>query len=142
LRSLKAELRQLGYDPVLLKDIPDDPHQDLGQKVATLGSIARFVVVDDSEKSGHIAELEICKQNRWVTTILRHRGVGSSWMTAGASVSSKVIHEAPYEPPPVSEAVRAATEWAETTLGTVKEELSHTYPWRQSDPDSPKKQPE
>lgn len=130
LKSVAAELERHDYDPVLVDEVPDHPEQDLAQKVTTLGSISRFVVVDDSEKSGHIAEIELCKNNRWITGILRKGGVGSSWMTAGAATHSKVILEAEYDPPPLADAVDETVAWAEATLVEVSDGLADTYPWR------------
>ena len=90
LQAMADALRELGYDPLLVKDIPDHPLQSLEQKVVALGSLSRFIVVDDSEKSGHIAEIEICKDNRWITILLPPKGIGSTWMTSGASAYSKI----------------------------------------------------
>lgn len=130
LADFAKELQRHDYDPVVVDEVPDHPHQDLGQKVTMLGSVSRFVVVDDSESSGHIAEIELCKLNRWVTAILRKKGAGSSWMTKGASTHSRVILETSYEPPPLPEAIDETVSWAEATLGEVSEDLTNTYPWR------------
>ena len=41
-------LRKSGYTPLMLKDVQDFPHFDLSQKVSVLGSLSRFIVVEDS----------------------------------------------------------------------------------------------
>jgi len=130
LATLGQALKQLGYEPLLVAEVPDHPLQSLAQKVGALGSVARFVVVDDSEASGHIAELQICQQNDWVTLILRSGGKGSSWMTAAGEAYSTVILEAAYDPPPALEALRPATAWAEKRLAELSSRLARTYPWR------------
>lgn len=130
LRSIAAALEDIGYEPVLAKDIPDFEHYDLSQKIVAIGVVSRFIVVDDSSPSGHLAELELCRSNRWVTAILRAHGEGSSWMTAGASVSSNVILETSYNPVNPKPTIEEVAKWAEKRLAELKERLSDLYPWR------------
>jgi len=135
LNAITTELDSLGYKPILIKDVPDNLYQDMSQKVVAIGAIARFVVVDDSSRSGHLAEIPLCKQNNWVTIIMRLDGVGGSWMTAGASTFSNVILELPYSKTAVRDALAEGTKWAEKKLESLKQNLSSIYPWRQSDKD-------
>ena len=124
-------LTRLGYDPLLIKDVPDHPYHDLAQKVVAVGAIARFVIVDDSSKSGHLTEVELCKQNRWVTVLLRVDGQGGSWMTAAASTFSNVILEKAYSLDTPDDAISEAVVWAERKLQDVQRDLGATYPWRE-----------
>lgn len=136
LDAIVKELDSLGYKPILLKDVPDHPHQDLSQKVVAIGAIARFVVVDDSSSSGHLMEIPICKQNNWVTILMRLDGIGGSWMTAGASNFSNVILELSYARNSIRDALIEGTKWAEEKIGSLEQRLSCIYPWRQSNIDS------
>jgi len=130
LQTISGILVSLGYEPILAKDIPDHPHHDLSQKVVAIGSISRFVVVDDSSPSGHLSEVELCKLNNWVTVLLRAGGVGGSWMTAGAAQTSNVIKELAYDPSSPGRAVEEAVGWAEDKLRELKRVYDATYPWR------------
>lgn len=130
LEAIAAALKDIGYEPMLVRDIPDFEHYDLSQKVVAIGAVARFIVVDDSSPSGHLAELELCRLNRWGMVILRAHGTGSSWMTAGASLSSNVIHETSYDPENTRPTLEEAAKWAEDRLGGLKEQLGGLYPWR------------
>lgn len=132
LASISAVLSSLGYEPLLIKDVPDHPHQDLPQKVVAIAAIARFVVVDDSSKSGHLVEIQLCKQNSWVTVLLRAGGKGGSWMTAGAAHASNVIRELAYDPASPNAAVANAAGWAEAKLNELERKFEGTYPWRAS----------
>lgn len=128
--QLKDALERLDYEPLLIKDIPDFPSYDLPQKVVAVGTISRFIVVDDSSKSGHLLEVELCNQNRWVTILLRADGKGGSWMTAGAAASSNVILEIPYSLNAIHLAVAEAAQWAESKLKILEQHNNTTYPWR------------
>jgi hypothetical protein len=135
LNAITAELDSLGYQPILIRDVPDNLYQDMSQKVVAIGAIARFVVVDDSSRSGHLAEIPLCKQNNWVTIVMRLDGVAGSWMTAGVSAFSNVVLELPYSETAVRDALAEGTKWAEEKLESLKQNLSSIYPWRQGDKD-------
>jgi hypothetical protein len=131
LDAIVKELKSLNYKPILIKDIPDHPHQDILQKVVAVGAIARFVIVDDSSSSGHLMEIPICKQNNWITILMRLEGKGGSWMTAGSSSFSNVILELPYDRDNIRDALIEGTKWAEEKIRSLEQTLSGIYPWRQ-----------
>jgi hypothetical protein len=130
LRSIATCLEELGYDPVLVKDIPDFEHYDLTQKVNVIGGVSRFIIIDDTSPSGHLTEFEVCRSNRWVTLLLRANGIHSTWMTAGASIASNVILEASYDPSNPKPAVEESTKWAEKCLSELEKKFNALYPWR------------
>jgi hypothetical protein len=130
LREIAAGLHALGYEPLLVQDIPDQADRSLDQKVVTLAAISRFVVIDDTDKSGHLMEVELCRKNNWVTILLRVHGIGSSWMTAGIRALSNVIHEVGYDPVAPGGALAGAVSWAEQKLTELQRHWDATYPWR------------
>ncbi len=130
LKKIADALVAHGYEPVLVKDIPDNPHQDISQKVVAIGAVCRFVVIEDSSPSGHLLEAQLCKQNDWITVLLRAGGIGASWMTAGASHASNVVKELSYEPASLTLAIAEAVQWAENKLEELQVKFDSTYPWR------------
>lgn len=130
LSEISGALLKLGYEPLLIKDFPDSPAQGLPQKVALAAGLARFVVIDDTSASGHLLEVQICKNVDAVTVLLRGDGSGASWMTAGASHTSRVIFEQPYRIGSAEGAVEDAARWAEETLVELRRKFDNTYPWR------------
>lgn len=130
LRKFASILIDHGYDPILIKDVPDLPAQDLAQKVSTIGSLARFVIVDDSTKSGHLVEVQLCRTHNWITVLLRQGGKGASWMTAGASFTSNVILEHAYDDAAPHEAIDAAVHWAEAKIVELNRKFDALFPWR------------
>ena len=121
--EIKLHLRDLGYDAVLLADVPDQEARTLEQKLVLFGSLARFVVMDDSERSGHLAELPICKQNGWITAILREGGRPSSAMSAHASVLSTVMLELDFDAADLRSAVQQTADWAEERRIELQKDL-------------------
>jgi len=130
LEEIRDVLTKIGYEPFLLKDIPDHPYQDLRQKVVAVGAVSRFIVVDDSSKSGHLLEIQLCDQNRWVTVLLHADGLSGSWMTAGLSHTSGVILEQAYSPTDLEATLIDASSWAEKKLQELQVKFENTYPWR------------
>jgi len=130
LRTLSRGLTELGYKPILVADVPDFEHYDLAQKVVAIGSLCRFVVIDDSVPSGHLNEVEICRMNRWVMVLLRAHGRAASAMTLGAGIASTVIRELAYDPDNPLSALQEATTWAERRLAELENQLRDAYPFR------------
>jgi hypothetical protein len=130
LKAIQDVLAELGYSPISLDQIPDDFNYDLQQKAITIGSVVRFVVIDDSSKSGHLVEFVHAQTNRWVTIVLRLEGSESSFMTHGVSSFSKVIRECTYSFANLPEVLNESVQWAERTITEIQRAGMRTYPWR------------
>jgi hypothetical protein len=120
----------LGYEPILMKDVPDIFGSDLQQKVGILGSLARFVLIDDSSRSGHLVEVPIAQQNRWLTVLLHAKGERGSFMTAGLPNTSNVIIEQDFDPSAPRAAIERSIAWAESQLRDLEGRYKGLYPWR------------
>ncbi|MBI4833445.1 MAG: hypothetical protein HY811_01310 [Planctomycetes bacterium] len=129
LREIAAALSKR-YTPILVKDIPDSLYQDIRQKAITIGSVSRFVIVEDSSPSGHLRELDDCKNNDWITVILREQGQKSTFMTAGISNTSTIMKEFEYTTDSLNNVIENAIKWAEETIVTRKKQMIAQYPWR------------
>ncbi|MEK6549172.1 MAG: hypothetical protein AABZ51_03630 [Nitrospirota bacterium] len=130
LQIIKDALANLDYDPILLKDIPDDLHYDLQQKVVAVGSVVRFVVIEDSSKSGHLVEFVHAQSNRWVVILIRLEGSEGSYMSRGLAAASRVIHEQTYSLTNVESVVKQSVVWAEKQIEELKQSFMGIYPWR------------
>ena len=120
---------------MLVKDIPDDFRYNLIQKAVAIGSVSRFVVVDDSSKSGHLAELPEALRNDWITVILRMRGSEPSFLTRGASVTSSVVLEREYVVDKLRATMEEGVQWAEARVEELSLTFASLYPWRK-EPDA------
>lgn len=131
LRAIQNRLKELGYTGIIVKDIADIEIQSIEEKVNMLASLCRFVVCENSVASGHIDELKICAQNRFVTAILQQEGLGATWMQADYSLDYSFIRSFHY---PTLESIKAfvdaAVEWAEAKLEERRNFLNGLYHWR------------
>ncbi len=135
LEAMRAALSRFGYQPLLVKDVPEQPHHDLQQKLVAIASVVRFIVIDDSSVSGHLVEFPLVQSNRWVTLVLRLSGSTGSFMTHGASVASSVLRESTYTKMSLDSELLAGIQWAEQKLKDLERDLGGTYPWRSDAPE-------
>src|SRR5581483_3906948 len=120
-------LTALGYEPRLVRDVPDILGTNTQQKVRILGSLARFVFVDDSSKSGHLVEVPIAQNESWITVLLHADGARSSFMTAALSATSRVIQDEDYDAKAPCDGVAKAISWAETQLNDIERQYKREY---------------
>jgi hypothetical protein len=130
LATIRSCLESLGYNPFFVKDVPDIFSANIRQKVVILGGLSRFVVIDDSSPSGHLAEVILAHQNGWTTILLHANGNRGSWMTAGLEISESNFHEKDYNPADPSASVERASRWAESRIGGLERQYKHIFPWR------------
>lgn len=130
LEEIKAGLMELGYAPIILDEVPDHLDYDLAQKAVAVGSVARFVVFDDSSKSGHLAETDLAQINRWIVIVLRLERSAGSFMTRGMSHTSRVILEKTYTSLNLREVLTESAQWAEQRIAELRKGRAGVYPWR------------
>jgi hypothetical protein len=130
LEAISNCLTNLGYNPLLVRDVPDIFASDIRQKVVILGGLARFVIIDDSSRSGHLVEIPLADQNGWTTVLLHSGGERGSWMTAGLDITRSNFHEESYDPAEPVNGVERAAAWAESRIGDLERKYRAAYPWR------------
>jgi hypothetical protein len=133
LNSIRQILADLGYIPILVDEVPDDLHYNLTQKATAIASVARFVVIDDSSKAGHLVEFSHVQSNNWTTIVLRLDGSEGTFMTKGASSYSKVIVEEIYTFSNLDQILGDSVEWAEKTISELGRASQEIYPWRKNE---------
>lgn len=130
LNRIAAELSSLGYAPLFLDEVPDViGDYDLSRKFDILAGTAKFVVFDDSSRSGHFFELERAGVANLVTLILRLEGTHSSAMSSGRSLTSKVVREFSYREETLPAITREGADWAEKVIAGLHQERRLMHPW-------------
>ena len=132
LERIKAALKTVGLRGLILDEYPDIEEQSLADKMVTFASISRFVIVDDIAPSGHIDELGICHERKFVTAILRPRGRGATAMQADLTIDVDFMKSIAYENDTDLEgAVQKAIVWANETVEERSRRLNRLYSsWR------------
>jgi hypothetical protein len=130
LNDIKAHLTALGYSPIFVDELPDVPHFDLMQKLVAVASSCKFIIMDDSSKSGHLSEFPLVAQNRWYAAILRLSGSRSTFMTRGVAETTQTMVEYEYDASSLSSVLATATAELEKRIDAQEERLRLTFPWR------------
>jgi hypothetical protein len=131
LLDIKDVLGRLGYFALTLDEVQEPSSYDLRNKLTAVASVCRFVIVDDSSKSGQAAEIPIVESIRATAVVLRRVGSDTTFVTRGLGATSKVIREYDYDSASLDEVLIKAVAWAENTIADLEYEYSKTYPWRQ-----------
>jgi hypothetical protein len=134
LEAIRQELSTAGYDGVLLDEIPEEPDYDLPQKFQAVASVCRFLIFEDSTRSGHIAEMMLAGGLNSITIVLREGEQRSTFMTQGIAITSKVVREWSYEPESLKDVLTEALKWAEDLASDLQRQRNLTYPWRSDQP--------
>jgi hypothetical protein len=129
---IKERLKSLGFEGLVLDEYPDIEEQPLAEKMVAYASICRFVIVDDFVPSGHINELGICHERKFVTGVLRSSGRPATMMQADLADEVSFIREFGY---PLDEqlesAVVEAAKWADEAMKERSKTLNRKYSgWR------------
>jgi len=131
LRVIQNQLKPLRYSGIIVKEYPDIDIQSVEEKVNMLASLCRFVICENSVASGHIDELKICRDNRFVTAILQERGKGATWMQADYPIDYPFMKVFEYpDPASMPLYVMKAVEWAEKKQTKRKKMFDNLYTWR------------
>lgn len=132
LESIKKRLADIELTGMILDEYPDIEEQSLAEKMVTYASICRFVMVDDLLPSGHINELGICHERKFVTAVLRLGGRASTAMQADIGQGVDYIKVFDYESEgDFEKVVSAASAWANSEVEERSKELNRMYSsWR------------
>lgn len=128
--SISAAVESAGYNPVTASIVEDVPQMSLEQKVTVLAHMARFVILEDSEASGHLYEAKLVQEGRVIVAVVRESGTYSSAMTAGLGVGSLLINEWEYPPGQIGSVVPGIATWAESQVAKLVSTWNKLYPWR------------
>lgn len=130
LQRIASRLQELGYYTYIIKDQPDKPGEGLIQKVLRYALSSKFVLIENTEPSGHLYEIpHIAKVAECVTVVLQEEGKGATWMFEDAYAKHKHWHKLEYKEGDIEHAVDMATEWAEIFVRDFADYQTKVLPW-------------
>jgi hypothetical protein len=132
LERIKQALKSLDLVGLILDEYPDIEEQSLPEKMVTYASICRFVIVDDFVPSGHIDELGICYERKFVTAVLRFQGKASTAVQADIAAEVSFIKDFDYpSDADLEKTLVEAAKWANETVEERARRLNREYSdWR------------
>jgi hypothetical protein len=130
LKNIAAKLEDLGYYTYIIKEQPDKAGESVVQKVLRHALSAKFVVIENSEASGHLYEIpHVAKAAECVTAVLQEEGKGATWMFEDAYAKHRHWQKFTYKAKELPAAVEAAAAWAEKFVREFAAYQEANLPW-------------
>ena len=130
LKTIAAVLEDSGHYVYIIKDQPDRLGESVIQKVLRYAMLSRFVIIENTEPSGHLYEVpHVTKMAECITAVLQEKGRGSTWLFEDAYGKSKAWKKFTYTPKELASAVNVAAAWAHKELKTFARYQRTVLPW-------------
>ncbi len=130
LKRIEHTLHELGYYTYIIKEQPDKPGESVVQKVMRYALSSKFVLIENTEPSGHLYEIpHVAKAAECVTAVLQEEGKGATWMFEDAYAKHKHWHKVTYKEKELEHAVEQAAAWAEKFVGEFAGYQMAHLPW-------------
>lgn len=135
LKRIAAKLQELGYYTYIIKEQPDKLGEGIVQKVMRYALSSKFVVIENTEPSGHLYEFpHVAKAAECVTVVLQEEGRGATWMFEDAYAKHPHWHRFTYKSDALEAAVEEGARWAEAFVkGFAAYQAAH-LPWLKPSP--------
>lgn len=130
LKRIESKLQELGYYTYIIKEQPDRAGESIIQKVMRYALSSKFVVIENTEASGHLYEVpHVTKAAECVTVVLQEEDRGATWMFEDAYAKHKHWHKLTYLDKYLENAVEQATLWAEKFVHEFADYQAAKLPW-------------
>lgn len=132
LKRTETKLQELGYYTYIIKEQPDKAGESVIQKVMRYALSSKFVLIENTEASGHLYEIpHVTKAAECVTVVLQKEGKGATWMFEDAYAKHKHWHKLTYKDDELEDAVGQAASWAEAFVSEFGNYQAAKLPWQQ-----------
>lgn len=130
LKRISSKLEELGYYTYIIKEAPDRSGESIIQKVLRYALSSKFVIIENTEASGHLYEIpHVAKAAECVTVILQEEGSGATWMFEDAYGKHRHWHKLTYSDRGLECAVEHAVAWAEKFVKNFADYQVTKLPW-------------
>ncbi len=130
LKRIEAILQEKGYHTYIIREQPDRLGESIVQKVLRHALSSKFIVIENSEPSGHLYEVpHVTKLAECVTVILQQEGKGATWMFEDAYFKHHNMKKFTYSPANIEQALTEAVKWAEDFCRKFAAAQIETLPW-------------
>jgi hypothetical protein len=130
LKRIQSHLDDLGYYTYIIKEQPDVIGESVMQKVLRFGLSSRFVIIENSEPTGHLYEFpHITKFAELTSIVLQRQGEGSTWMFEDLYHKLQNIKKFEYTNDNLEEVINNGVDWAKAYLESFSDYQKQKLPW-------------
>lgn len=130
LKRIQSHLDNIGFYTYIIKEQPDKIGESIIQKVLRFGLSSRFVIIENSEPSGHLYEFpNITKFAELTSIVLQRKGEGSTWMFEDLYQRLQNIKKFEYTNENLEEQINIGIDWANRYLKSFGDYQKQKLPW-------------
>lgn len=130
LKRIQAHLENLGFYTYIIKEQPDIIGESVMQKVLRFGLSSRYVIIENSEPTGHLYEFpHITKFAELTSIVLQRKGEGATWMFEDLYHKLKGIKKFEYTNENLEEQINQGIDWADNYLKEFGNYQMENLPW-------------
>jgi hypothetical protein len=130
LKRIQTHLDNLGFYTYIIKEQPDIIGESVMQKVLRFSLSSRFVIIENSEPTGHLYEFpHITKVAELTSAILQRQGEGSTWMFEDLYHRLNNIKKFEYTDANLEVQIDAAISWAYSYIKSFGDFQKQKLPW-------------
>lgn len=130
LKRIQSHLENLGFYTYIIKEQPDIIGESVMQKVLRFGLSSRYVIIENSEPTGHLYEFpHITKFAELTSIVLQRKGEGATWMFEDLYHKLKNIKKFEYKNENLEEQIDQGLNWADNYLKEFGNYQMENLPW-------------
>lgn len=130
LKRIQTHLDNLGFYTYIIKEQPDIIGESVIQKVLRFGLSSRFVIIENSEPSGHLYEFpHITKFAELTSIVLQRQGEGATWMFEDLYHKINNIKKFEYTDDNLEEQIEVGVTWAKEYTKSFGDFQKQKSPW-------------
>lgn len=130
LLKIKSFVEELGYYVYIIKEQPDKLGESIIQKVLRYALSSKFIIIENSEPSGHLYEIpHITKMAESVSIILQAKNQGATWMFEDAYFKHNHWKKFNYTDSTLEKVLKDSIHWAEDFIKKFGRYQEKKLPW-------------
>src|SRR5699024_4221587 len=100
LETIAENLKNARIKPIIIKKEEDFIEEKITQKVLRFALQSKYVIIENTESSGHLIEFEKLKMTEKIIAILQKKGQGATWLTEDSFIGRTDIKKFTYSDKP------------------------------------------
>lgn len=130
LKMIATIVEKFGYNPIIIKEKDDILGETVIQKVLRYGLQSKFIIIENTEASGHLYEIpHLVKMAEKITIVLQEEGKGSTWMIEDMYYTLRTAKKYKYIPVSIEDTVKESIVWANETFNQLCDYQTKELPW-------------
>ena len=130
LKDISEITETLGYNSIIIKEKEDILGETVKQKVLRYGMNSKFLIIENTETSGHLYELPHFEITQKIIVVLQEEDKGSTWMFEELYFTLRTVKRFRYkDEESFKNSIKDGIKWAEDTFSKLCEYQMQEVPW-------------